>query len=43
MIFKNRDFLLFGAMGLLFLAVGVMQSWNLSLAILNLGLISALV
>ena len=41
MIFKNRDFLLFGAMGLLFLAVGVMQSWNLSLAILNLGLISA--
>lgn len=42
MIFKNRDVLLFGAMGLLFLAVGVMQSWNLSLAILNLGLISAI-
>ena len=42
MIFKNRDVVLFGAMGLLFLAVGVMQSWNLSLAILNLGLISAI-
>ena len=42
MIFKNRDVLLFGAMGLLFLAVGVIQSWNLSLAILNLGLISAI-
>ena len=41
MIFKNRDVVLFGAMGLLFLAVGVFQSWNLSLAILNLGLISA--
>ena len=42
MIFKNRDVVLFGAMGLLFLAVGVFQSWNLSLAILNLGLISAI-
>ena len=40
-MFKNRDVLLFGAMALLFVAVGVMQSWNLSLAILNLGLISA--
>ena len=42
MIFKNRDVVLFGAMGLLFLAVGIFQSWNLSLAILNLGLISAI-
>lgn len=42
MMFKNRDVVLFGAMGLLFLAVGFLQSWNLSLAILNLGLISAI-
>ena len=42
MMFKNRDFLLFGAMAVLFLAVGVFQSWNLSLVILNLGLISAI-
>ena len=42
MSFKNRDVILFGAMGLLFVAVGFMQSWNLSLAILNLGLISAI-
>ena len=42
MIFKNRDVLSFGAMALLFIAVGTMQSWNLSLAILNLGLISAI-
>ena len=41
-IFKNRDFALFAAMTFLFLAVGVLQSWNLSLAILNLGLISAI-
>ena len=40
-MFKNRDVLLFGAMALLFVAVGMIQSWNLSLAILNLGLISA--
>ena len=42
MSFKNRDVILFGAMGLLFVLVGFMQSWNLSLAILNLGLISAI-
>ena len=42
MIKQNRDVALFGAMALLFVAVGVMQSWNLSLAILNLGLISAI-
>ena len=42
MMLKNRDVMLFGAMALLFIAVGVMQSWNLSLAILNLGLISAI-
>ena len=39
---KNRDVMLFGAMALLFVAVGMLQSWNLSLAILNLGLISAI-
>ena len=42
MIKQNRDFALFGAMALLFVAVGFLQSWNLSLAILNLGLISAI-
>ena len=39
---KNRVFVLFGIMAVLFVIVGQLQSWNLSLAILNLCLISAI-
>ncbi len=39
---QNRTLLLFGVMALLLILVGQMQSWNLSLAILNLCLISAI-
>ena len=42
MILKNRTVTLYAGMALLYVAVGVLQSWNLSLAILNLGLISAI-
>ena len=38
----NRNFLYFGIMALMFGAVGLFQSWSLSLAILNLCLISAI-
>ena len=39
---KNRISILFGIMAVLFVIVGQLQSWNLSLAILNLCLISAI-
>ena len=39
---KHRSVTLFSIMGLLLLMVGFLQSWNLSLAILNLCLISAI-
>ena len=39
---QNRTFVLFAVMALLLVLVGQMQSWNLSLAILNLCLISAI-
>ena len=39
---KKRIPLLFGIMAVLFVIVGQLQSWNLSLAILNLCLISAI-
>ena len=39
---KNRISVLFGIMAVLFVIVGQLQSWNLSLAILNLCLISAI-
>ena len=39
---KNRVSILFGIMAVLFVIVGQLQSWNLSLAILNLCLISAI-
>ena len=39
---QNRTAVLFGIMALLLVLVGQMQSWNLSLAILNLCLISAI-
>ena len=39
---KHRNVTLFSAMGFLLLMVGFLQSWNLSLAILNLCLISAI-
>ena len=39
---KHRSVTLFSAMGFLLLMVGFLQSWNLSLAILNLCLISAI-
>jgi len=39
---KHRNATLFSAMGFLLLMVGFLQSWNLSLAILNLCLISAI-
>lgn len=39
---KHRSVTLFSAMGFLLLMVGLLQSWNLSLAILNLCLISAI-
>ena len=39
---KKRITVLFGIMAVLFVLVGQLQSWNLSLAILNLCLISAI-
>jgi branched-chain amino acid transport system permease protein len=38
----QRNVLLFAAVGLLFVATGVLQSWNLSLQILNIGILSAI-
>ena len=38
---KRRAVLLYAAMAALFILVGTLQSWNVSLTILNLGLISA--
>ncbi len=38
---RNRKILMFAAMAALLIAVGVMQSWSLSLAIINLCIISA--
>lgn len=37
----NRNVLLFAGVGLLFVATGFLQSWNLALSILNISLISA--
>lgn len=37
-----RNFLLFAAVGLLFVFTGYFQSWNLSLQILNIGILSAI-
>ena len=37
-----RNLALFAAVGLLFVATGVFQSWNLSLSILNIGILSAI-
>jgi branched-chain amino acid transport system permease protein len=39
---QNRNIVLFGALALLFVATGVLQSWNLSLQILNIGVLSAI-
>lgn len=39
---KTRTALLFAAVGMLFVATGVFQSWNLSLQILNIGILSAI-
>ena len=38
---NTRNLILFGAVAALYIATGVFQSWNLSLSILNLGLLSA--
>ena len=38
----SRNLLLFAAVALLFVATGVVQSWNLSLSILNIGILSAI-
>lgn len=38
----NRNLYLFGGVGLLYVATGMFYSWNLSLNILNLGLLSAI-
>jgi branched-chain amino acid transport system permease protein len=38
----NRNLLLFGFVALLYIATGVLQSWNTALAIFNMGLISAI-
>lgn len=38
----NRNIMLFAALALLFIATGVFQSWNLSLQILNIGVLSAI-
>ena len=38
----TRNLLLFAAVGLLFVATGILQSWNLSLQILNIGILSAI-
>lgn len=39
---STRNFLLFGGVALLFILTGVFQSWNLSLQILNIGILSAI-
>ncbi len=39
---NTRNLLLFAAVGMLFVLTGVFQSWNLSLSILNMGLLSAI-
>src|SRR3990167_8829058 len=39
----QRNLLLFAGVGLLFVATGVFQSWNLSLQILNIGILSAII
>ena len=39
---SRRDALLFVAVGLLLVGVGFFQSWNVALAILNMGLVSAI-
>jgi branched-chain amino acid transport system permease protein len=39
---QSRNLLLFAAVALLFILTGVLQSWNLSLNILNLALLSAI-
>ena len=39
---QNRNLMLFGAVALLFVATGFMQSWNLSLSILIVGILSAI-
>lgn len=39
---QYRNLILFGAVGLLFVFTGFAQSWNLSLQILNIGLLSAI-
>ena len=39
---RAKHFLLFGAMALLLIMVGTLQSWNVALTILNLCLISAI-
>jgi branched-chain amino acid transport system permease protein len=38
----NRNLIMFGGVALLFLATGLFQSWNLSLQILNIGVLSAI-
>jgi|GEM_PF-6228409 len=38
----HRNILLFAGVGVLFLLTGLMQSWNLSLQILNIGILSAI-
>ncbi len=38
----QRNFMLFAAVGLLFVLTGVMMSWNVSLQILNIGVLSAI-
>ena len=39
---RPRDLLLFGAVALLFVGTGFVQSWNVSLTILNMALVSAI-
>ena len=38
----HRNVLMFAAVGMLFVATGLFQSWNLSLQILNIGVLSAI-
>ncbi len=42
MMFNSRNFMLFAFMAIALIAVGAMQSWTVSLSILNLCLISAI-
>lgn len=42
MAHSYRNLLLFAAVGLLFILTGIFQSWNLSLQILNIGILSAI-